>query len=1016
MKKSKIVLVSSFALLLSLATISFNVNSAKLLLASETHNVEKGEKVAVEDRILVHGGESKTVKGQIIFPDGTYRQGNSFVANEAGLYRVSYKAHFGVEEVEENIDYVRNIVAEDFFTFSGASGSISSGEYRYNTETKKVRGAQYDITNWSTLRSKNLIDFTTLGANTPFLEFIVDPSAQSSSDIEQFTIRLTDAENEENYVDIIVKDSGPINDEGRGCYIAAGANGQQKTGYERWGSDYILHIDDPFGANVGSSFRALPETDPTATAKLYLDHSTKSLYVDPSHGYRNKQLLTDLDSQEIYKANVWEGFASGKAYLSIFSNQVNGGSGRIIIPQMGGYDLSQDAYPDVTPPRVKIDYSGQSATSLPIGKVGSPYKIFDAKAEDDFDGNPSYTVNVTYNDTENNKIKDVSVVDGAFTPLKAGEYTINYSARDSFGNTSNRRLTVRANNEYETIKVTLPSPSVEAELFDVVNLPTLEDLTITGGSGKATLERILLDNESNSIEFEGDSFVPKEVGTYKVLYIVTDYLGFSNGATYSINVASLSKPKFLEEAKLPKVLIKGHTYSIKERAGVETVNGEVKELISSVKVNGASIDGSFVAGDTCSIVYSLNGTSGTTEETINLPVVDTNLGKNQAAYFYGNFDDVSMNANDVSLSANHDASARFASLLPYDATNIYFEVADEDKNFSRLEFKYSSADDESKSLTYIVTNNGEDWRLALKSNPTVAYEFATERNTGSETMRIRFSALSKTLSDINQERQLTTIKKWDDGRDFTGFKEGVYLDISMFGANASTTLKIQTISNHDLGHRGLGDDYRDTVSPVILFKETFINTQEIGNDAFIPLVDVFDVLNDATVTLSARHPNESFILQNVDAKTRQSFKLDSFGVYNLTYAAVDAVGRRASLPRKIVVYDNVMPELEVNWNTREYYSLNDAVSIPSYKASDNTGAYTLDVYLILPNNDMRLLITDESGTVTSMLERENTIYNSSFKVNENTFRLEMKGKYELRYVLYDDAYNKISESRTFIVR
>jgi hypothetical protein len=121
-------------------------------------------------------------------------------------------------------------------------------------------------------------------------------------------------------------------------------------------------------------------------------------------------------------------------------------------------------------------------------------------------------------------------------------------------------------------------------------------------------------------------------------------------------------------------------------------------------------------------------------------------------------------------------------------------------------------------------------------------------------------------------------------------------------------------------------------------------------------------------------------------------------------------------PRKIVVFDDVPPVLNVNNNLKETYKLNAGVKIPDYTASDNLGIYTVYVLLLLPNNEERLLLKDESGKVTSYLSLDSQIYNPSFKVNDRTFRVEQYGRYTLRYMIFDDAFNVLTQEYYFTVK
>ena len=84
--------------------------------------------------------------------------------------------------------------------------------------------------------------------------------------------------------------------------------------------------------------------------------------------------------------------------------------------------------------------------------------------------------------------------------------------------------------------------------------------------------------------------------------------------------------------------------------------------------------------------------------------------------------------------------------------------------------------------------------------------------------------------------------------------------------------------------------------------------------------------------------------------------------------------------------------------------------------SDNLNDYKLDIFLIMPNNEERLLMSDTNGTVTSYLDSSSMVYNESFKVNSTTFKAEQYGNYTMRFVAYDSDYNKVVKELHFIVK
>ena len=195
-------------LALPLCFVGHNETKNPTILASaERVVVEMGDVIEVEQRTLTYEGESQVVDGQIILPDGTSKMGKSFTVNMPGAYVVNYRAFFGTIEVSVPVEYICNRHSGDLFISSSFNNKPQTGEYSFNTQTNKKQGARLTLDSKTTFTYDGVIDFSSFDPNTPFIEFIVDTSKQGSSDLETFTVRLTDVEDRTNYVDITATDS-----------------------------------------------------------------------------------------------------------------------------------------------------------------------------------------------------------------------------------------------------------------------------------------------------------------------------------------------------------------------------------------------------------------------------------------------------------------------------------------------------------------------------------------------------------------------------------------------------------------------------------------------------------------------------------------------------------------------------------------------------------------------------------------------------------------------------------------
>ena len=1007
-------LVPAIFLALAVASINTNHSSLQVKAITEDENfiVNVGDSINVEDRVLIHNEERKTVPGQIIFPDGSTKRGRSFIVSMPGIYQVVYSAYFGFEQEKETITYSCYRKSSDFFTSSNSNNLPSVGEYSFNNKFASVQGAVLNLNTQTTFTFVDAIDFNSFDPNTPFIEYMVDTSKQGESDLESFMIRLTDINNSSNFVDINVNDSGPIDDDGQGSYILAGAYNQFKTGYEFFGGRYVLHVNS-FGCNVGSSFRALPINNPVKPTKLYFDYAEKSLYARPIMGsVNNKDLITDLDSESIYGSFIWNGFSEGKAYLSITAKSVIGTSAKLVVSRIGNMDLSQMVFEDHSAPAIEIDYNGQSPSNLPKATVNRSYDLFKANIIDNYDKDLSYSVSVAYNDLESGKKKDVSVINNAFTPKQTGTYIVTYTARDYSNNVTTKTMNVVAVNESQVMSISLDETSMTDIVYSKFNLPSVDDVHITGGSGKPQVVRRIVNSNNEEIAIKGDTFIPTEVGTYNVFYTAVDYIGNVATAKLTINALNTNEPIFIGDLVLPRVLIKGHSYSLPSYQGFETINNVSNYLTSSIYVNDQLLsDGKFVAGDTCNVSYRVTGQTGSNQYNATIPVIDGNDCVDQAAYFYGNTFEAQENEFDVSLFTNSDANAVFASVLAYDRPSVSFAKDPTLNNYQQLLFKFSQADNPNLSLTFKVRFE-DDLAYVSIGNSTKEYDLGYETREGRDVYSLNFDNATCFLTDINY-KNIVKINNDDLDNPFTGFTGGLYLDISLSGVTGASKINILSISNQDFGHRGF---YLDTSSPIMIFDGKFVNEQYYNETAYIPTVSIFDVLGEATATLTVKAPDGSFKLRNVDPTKPQSFTLDAFGSYILTFRAEDTSGNFVSYPRKIAVFDTIPPTLTVKNNLKASYKINAQIKIPTYTVSDNLGQYTVDVLLMLPNDEERLLLRDINGEVTSYLTADSPYYNPSFKVNATTFRAEQYGTYRLRFVAYDDAFNKVVEEITFIVK
>lgn len=1030
MKKYRLLITFlSLGLLFGALYAGIKQNSVVPILAmDETETIHLGDKVTVEERKLVYNDESKDVQGVIVTPSGGTYHGREFTATEHGQYQVNYEAYFGHHLEKKTITYICQRRGTDYFTVND-SASKSYGEFRHNTVKYFHQGVILDVKNGAEIKftepldmddflisqnidaGKTFKDASTGKTANSLIDFIVDPTTRGTYDFTALKFKLTDVEDETNFVELTLKAPG-FSDYVYGAlsYAKVGFSGGFNGGWE-YDWQTLVPGEGKFsttGTGLAMSFRGQEYEETLHSGQFLFDYANKRFYTFPgSLSHSMTFFMNDLDEPDFYKANGWKGFKNNKCYLSITPFNFSNSKGRLLIKSVGKFDFTSGEMPDNEKPVININYDGHEKGKLPKAVVNEYYPIFDSKVIDNYDSDLNATVSVTYRDTLNNKDIDVTIKDNKFLVNKRGTYYINYTAKDRSGNEADSvSLRVQTVNDVDEIDLTLTELEKECLVLDQVSFPSVEEISANGGSGNIKLTYEVIDPNGQVIETKNNAFTPSLVGDYRVIYRGIDYIGHTGEKTFVIHSRDLPKPKFLNSVSVPKAMIWGFTYSLDSIAAVETIDHVVKDVETEILINNEPCDGSFIASGTEMVIkYCANGFSGVTIETYHVPVINTASAEyvlDQSKYFYGDFV-ATMNQHDVTLSFEDDGSTLFINKLDSSNFAIDMEYVEGKDKFSNIGIKFTDIKDASKTVTMDIDLVNE--KLSLPGFKNISYAISKTYHQ----ISMSYNDITKQLFDTSGNN-VASLVEFDSGQEFTGFDNGLYLEISVSGVTASSLLKVTKINNQVLGYKeGSGDEGR----PTIRLNGTLIGSQYIGDEFVYPSYDVYDVFSEI-------ESSEVTITRPVGAMLRGDnehpikFTIEAFGRYGVTYQASDTVGNTARINSAVFVYDDIAPILNVSPLEKTQYKLGDAVKIPGYTASDDSGSYSVDVILITPKNETRILTHDENGVVTYALTNRD-YYNSSFIVDETSFRPEIKGRYHLRFVAYDEEFNKTVVEYTFYV-
>ncbi len=1003
--------VIAFCLASVLTFLSADKSVAYAGTASFVETVYVGDVIKADE----HKIEGVSAEGVIAtFPSGGVYGGESISLSQAGKYRITYYANVNGERVEEVKQYLAIRRPKDVMIVEDGM-NVAFGDYQIESpyELKKgINGTVVDFKSGQSVTFTTRIKTEKLTKDYDILEMIVMPSVFGETDFERLTVVVTDANDASNYVEILIDSSNTVDGAGMVSYVRAGAPGQTYGGYE--GKTY--HTAN-YGTSVEHSFRGTAcingnRNNKTVSENLLtvaIDNSQKIVYCGPySATSTEKLLVNDLDDPLHYKSNPWSGFTSDEVVVKVTAGKFVKGQGKVVFTNVGDYDLTKDIF-DSAAPEISVEYD---STLVPVAEVGKEFPLFAFSAKDGLDDSVKSNVWV-YHVSSSGKRVTVNHDGEKFLAAYSGKYEIVYHAEDYSGNAAESKIVINAVEKAPEITADIGEALIESEVYGEVNLTLPSQLSVSGGSGALSVEREVLSPSGEKLDVK-ERLVLTELGDYKAVYVVTDYLGNKASFTKTVRVSAIAAPKFVEEPSFESALIKGFTYELPSAMAVETLNGEVKELAVKVYVNGVLVENSFVAdGAQATVAYVAEGQTGTAEWTKTFAIVDTENGKYKSRYFYteGNLS-VADEENYLRFTVKGDGRAEFLNALSSTSFVAQLRFDASAINFNAMRFIMTDAQNKALSVTYTFRYDAaqKSWFMQLKDGQTTSFF------TSKDIFTFMYMSSNGKIVDASGE-QIVTIKSYDNGDVFNGFSNMVYFAIEFEGVAGDSAIGVEKLCNQMLGYGLSGFDFaKDDMKPVIELNDTFVTRQSLGAKANIPTARAFDVLSQVeSVTVVVEGVNGE-TLYSGSALQAIDITLSKAGYYVVTYKAKDTLGNTAKITYGISVNDEVKPVLTVNNNLKSEYKVGDKIAVPGYTVTDNDGAYFVQVMLLMPNNEMRLLIYDKSGSVTSLLDKENPVYDNDFKTDNGEFVVTDAGRYVLRIIAYDEYYNYVVEEIVFNVK
>ena len=1001
--------------------------SNSVLALGET--VEVPEEVTIGSEINVsminieHNGETKKATSLVVHtPTGGKINSTKVSFTEAGKYIFEFGATFGSEFVTKKLETISIRTPVRMFSTSGSS--ISSGYFAYSDKLDasigldEYKGVKVNSRDGGTVTFNKVLDFSNASKNDAFIDFIVEPSTLGAYDTGEVIVTLTDADDPTNKVDIRYIDGlAGSGNQMRLTYVTARASGQVYAGYENRSGYW--HVDnDQVGAPAFLTLRGLDDqiiTDFGGTgylnSQLFFDYSSKSIYLKSEYSVvDSKVIINDLDSLSIYPANPWKGFKNNRAILSVTTNDVSGTGAKYIIKSIFGYDFSQELLRDEIAPKLTVDYDGNIKDNLPLAKQGETYPIFNVDAFDDFDDDLILEKRVQYHDKTNQAYINITNDGERFTTSRYGDYLVTYDCSDRSGNHASESYLVNCSPIVSDMEIIVPSDSNTYYAYDSVSLCSLDDVVVNNAQGRVSLKRYLVTPEQEVIELKNNYFVPTSKGLYQIKYSATDIYNNPVIKVVNYNISNLQKPIILENISLPKVMIKGQYYEIprvscKYPSGNNIVDGDVDvyindQLFTQDKLHVESlndihikyvphsslddsqlftigvVEGNDSSGKIIKSNYFYSEDSSYIVENIRNKSMEFTINSDSQIEFIK-----SISANDLSLSFGLNETT----IEHYDSFNIH--IVD----------KY----DLDKSLTLKVVPNGNNLSLFTPLE-VVGKELACDSD---RIFELYYRPYNKSLRDRDY-KDICQIKYYDNGEVFDGFSNEVYVSFGFENITNPSKASLYFINNQSFKT----SITKDNAGPQIVADSNLNWANELGVEITISKAFAYDVLSFVEYLYITMTDSDGVkILNNADSSIDHTVTLNKYGNYRIEYSARDGNGRSSNRSSTICCIENEKPELTVNLNIKDKYSVGSTFTIPSYTFDDNSKNCTLDISLYLP--DGQGIAIEHDQMIDGEIYKENYLdlnhYSSELVKSSNSIKLYMEGKWTLRFLVVD-AYGNVN--------
>ena len=957
-----------------------------------------GERLNLPKGTFTVDGKNYEAVTTLYNPDGTVTAADSVTLKTEGRYTLEYTCTQTGQAEEYTFTVDKDLIEFDGEGLIKSSSVYGKDESVYDTG---LTGLNVELYANETMNFNQVIDLNDFSAGESIFKMYVIPETLGYYNARTLKFRFTDIYDPDNYVDVYASAMQVAEPEKETnvtkfntTYLLGGANGQVPTGIEWRNTDgtlYTVHQANLFGFLAPVSpygYKNKQENVGKEYLELGFDLNEKTVTSTSSEGKSN--VVVDLDAE--YMNTKWKGFTTGEVRLSVTAREyrTNKIPYRMIFTEIGGAELKGTE--DKEGPEITVDFGEYEENNLPEAFKGEEYPVFDFTAYDYFTEVKSTSVKVFY-DYNSSARKEVTIKNGKFVPDRTGQYTIEYTATDYYGNENKKTV--------EILSVLPKKPALDISSERVTEVSAgdtvqIADVSASGGSGEVEVT-VFAKNGEHEAEITDGKFTADYAGEYTITYTAADFLGNTAEEEYKVTVKDDKKPEILDDACLPKYLLEGFEYKVPVPTGLSYGAGTQKTNVTVRITDGNGTTECTTGRHTfkadqngkAEIKYIVTDKNGTTEKRYTLPVltVKNGTGYDLSKYFYSDTGTAEARQNDILLSAasgTKEQTVEFVNAVITDGLNLGVKVNSAENNFSSFSIYLTDAENENISIRLQFVKGadaGSDSYMIYNGDDKLLIDPSFYND---EEIALTYSESDRNIHIVNAAAKITETVSGETFEGFPGKK--VYVRFVFEEVSGAARISVSKINSQ------LMSNYSgDSVKPMVYIFGEYAKKYSL-NDT-IPVLnalagDVIDPSPDITVTLTDHNGEivtsvDGVRLENVSAEEVLYFKAEKYGNYLLTYTATDEAGKTTTYYRAINVEDIVPPEIQVNGEIAETVKTGSDVAVPFASVTDN-----LDEAPML----LRILVLPD-GSQTILSE------------TADAFRAIYSGVYRLRYIAWDSEGN-----------